>query len=215
MMILLPFYTGERTGARWLRWFRWVALIVAALLLGASIGVRLSDETFGRQVVDVATRVTMAVVITLSVVPFFGRAPAAESIPPRMYRLAGIISTLFSVALVLPVSLAWWGIDLRLDDALLYLAFYALLSIRFLLLLIPRMRRVAAGDRDRRQQKLEQFAISERERDVYDLLAKGYTYKEIARLLRISLSTVKTHVDHLFRKTGTTNKVELINEIGA
>ena len=51
--------------------------------------------------------------------------------------------------------------------------------------------------------------LTEREREVLDLIAVGRTYSEIARTLMISEKTVSTHVSHLLAKTGTANRVEL------
>ena len=51
--------------------------------------------------------------------------------------------------------------------------------------------------------------LTEREREVLDLIAVGRTYSEIARTLVISEKTVSTHVSHLLAKTGTANRVEL------
>jgi DNA-binding CsgD family transcriptional regulator len=51
--------------------------------------------------------------------------------------------------------------------------------------------------------------LTERERQVLDLIAVGRTYSEIARTLVISEKTVSTHVSHLLAKTGTANRVEL------
>ena len=60
--------------------------------------------------------------------------------------------------------------------------------------------------------------LTEREREVLDLLAVGRTYGEIARTLMISEKTVSTHVSHLLAKTGTPNRVELarlVHRLGA
>ena len=43
--------------------------------------------------------------------------------------------------------------------------------------------------------------LSPREREVLTLLARGYTYKEIAADLFISIKTVETHVSSVLRKT--------------
>lgn len=53
------------------------------------------------------------------------------------------------------------------------------------------------------------YGISKREVDVLMLLTQGKSYQEIADLLNISLSTVKTHISRLYQKTNTKNKVEL------
>jgi len=53
------------------------------------------------------------------------------------------------------------------------------------------------------------FRISEREWQVVSLLLEGKTNQEIADLLFISLSTVKTHLKNIFEKTGTRNRMEV------
>ena len=51
--------------------------------------------------------------------------------------------------------------------------------------------------------------ISSREAEILKLLVLGYTNKEISNTLFISLSTVKTHLETLFLKTGVYNCVQL------
>ena len=52
--------------------------------------------------------------------------------------------------------------------------------------------------------------LSPRESEVLDMLAKGLTNKEIARVLLISQFTVRTHVKHLFKKLGATDRTEAV-----
>jgi DNA-binding NarL/FixJ family response regulator len=42
--------------------------------------------------------------------------------------------------------------------------------------------------------------LSPRELDVLNHLAKGYCYKEVADMLQISYSTVRTHIEHIYTK---------------
>jgi DNA-binding CsgD family transcriptional regulator len=44
------------------------------------------------------------------------------------------------------------------------------------------------------------YDLTEREAEVWMLLRQEYTYQEIAKLLQISLNTVKTHVKNLYAK---------------
>jgi LuxR family maltose regulon positive regulatory protein len=50
--------------------------------------------------------------------------------------------------------------------------------------------------------------LSERERQVLQLLAQGRSNQEIAQTLVIVLDTVKRHVSHIFSKLGVTNRVQ-------
>jgi DNA-binding CsgD family transcriptional regulator len=45
------------------------------------------------------------------------------------------------------------------------------------------------------------------------LVAQGLSDKEIARRLNISATTVRTHLEHAFRKTGATNRAGLAHKI--
>lgn len=60
---------------------------------------------------------------------------------------------------------------------------------------------------------LQAYNITARERDVLNLLIEGESYKKIGERLHISLSTVKTHINSLYKKTSTSNKIELISII--
>ncbi len=51
--------------------------------------------------------------------------------------------------------------------------------------------------------------LTQREQEVLRLIARGYTYKEIARELSISVKTVETHVSSVLRKLQLSNRHEL------
>jgi DNA-binding NarL/FixJ family response regulator len=46
----------------------------------------------------------------------------------------------------------------------------------------------------------EMESLTPREREILDLLAEGFLYKEIADKLSVSYSTVQTHVERIYRK---------------
>jgi DNA-binding NarL/FixJ family response regulator len=52
--------------------------------------------------------------------------------------------------------------------------------------------------------------LSEREREVLQLVAEGRSSKEIAELLSISATTVETHRAHILQKLGLHNTVEVV-----
>jgi DNA-binding NarL/FixJ family response regulator len=51
--------------------------------------------------------------------------------------------------------------------------------------------------------------LSQREREVLRLIARGYTYKEVGKELFISVKTVETHVSAVLRKLQLSNRHEL------
>jgi DNA-binding NarL/FixJ family response regulator len=93
--------------------------------------------------------------------------------------------------------------------------------------LIAAIRTVAAGDAllspTVTKRVIEQFArvprpapppelddLSDRERDVFRLLARGLSNAEIGRELFIGETTVKTHVTHILAKLGLRDRVQAV-----
>ena len=54
--------------------------------------------------------------------------------------------------------------------------------------------------------------LSNREKEILELLAQGMLYKEIAGKLFISQETVRKHVYHIYEKLHVNNRVEAINK---
>ena len=52
--------------------------------------------------------------------------------------------------------------------------------------------------------------LSPREREILDLLARGYTNKEIADLLSIAFQTVHTHVRNIYSKLHVRSRTEAV-----
>jgi DNA-binding CsgD family transcriptional regulator len=53
------------------------------------------------------------------------------------------------------------------------------------------------------------YSISEREKEITQLLIEGLSYKEIGNKLFISYETVKTHINNIYRKTNSKSKIHL------
>ena len=51
--------------------------------------------------------------------------------------------------------------------------------------------------------------LTQREQEVLRLIARGYTYKEVAARLHVSVKTVETHVSSVLRKLQLSNRHEL------
>ncbi|MFC1236271.1 response regulator transcription factor [Vibrio sp. F74] len=59
----------------------------------------------------------------------------------------------------------------------------------------------------------DQFILTNKERVVLQLAIQGLANKVMAQKLTCSLSTVKTHLQHLFAKLEVNSKVEMINKV--
>ncbi|MGY4827320.1 response regulator transcription factor [Sphaerotilaceae bacterium SBD11-9] len=55
-------------------------------------------------------------------------------------------------------------------------------------------------------------ALSRRESQVLDLVARGFTYPEIAQQMAVSVTTVQTHVRNIYGKLGVHSKTEAVYE---
>jgi DNA-binding NarL/FixJ family response regulator len=66
-----------------------------------------------------------------------------------------------------------------------------------------------AGDAPPTVDDPEMDQLTPREREVMRLIARGYTYKEIARRLSLSVKTVETHVSAVLRKLQLSSRHEL------
>ena len=53
--------------------------------------------------------------------------------------------------------------------------------------------------------------LSQREMEILQMMSLGYRNKEIAEKAFISLSTVKTHINHIFQKLGVKTRVQAIS----
>jgi DNA-binding NarL/FixJ family response regulator len=59
-------------------------------------------------------------------------------------------------------------------------------------------------------ERRRQIVLSRREEEVLRLVAEGLTNKEIARQLRVSENTVKTHVTSLFNRLGVDSRARAV-----
>jgi len=60
-----------------------------------------------------------------------------------------------------------------------------------------------------------QPSLSQREREVLGLLARGFAYAEIARFQNLSVHTTRTYVKNLYHKLGVHSRSEAVYEAAA
>ena len=58
----------------------------------------------------------------------------------------------------------------------------------------------------------DEVGLSDRESEILNLTAKGYTFPEIAKLLNISGETIKTHIKRVYQKLAVHSKGEAVYE---
>lgn len=73
-------------------------------------------------------------------------------------------------------------------------------------------RKLVTVFRDKEKETAHIEALSKRENEILQLLAKGLLYKEIAEQLAISVSTVRQHIHHIYEKLHVQNRTEAINK---
>ena len=93
----------------------------------------------------------------------------------------------------------------RLDDVIAGVRAAAqgesVVSAKLLTRLLPRLHRQSGGGRTE---------LTEREREILDLLARGLSNADIAQQLTISVHTVRNHVANLSAKLGAHSKLEVL-----
>lgn len=62
---------------------------------------------------------------------------------------------------------------------------------------------------------VETFGLSAREKDILFLIVRGDTYSIISKSLSISTSTVKAHIQNIYRKTKSSNRGELMSLVNS
>ncbi|RYF85110.1 MAG: response regulator transcription factor [Chitinophagaceae bacterium] len=64
-----------------------------------------------------------------------------------------------------------------------------------------------------REAKAELSKLSVREKEILDLLCKGYRYKEISDQLFISTETVRKHIRNIYEKLQVNSRTDAINKV--
>ncbi|MFZ1743995.1 MAG: response regulator transcription factor [Pontixanthobacter sp.] len=64
----------------------------------------------------------------------------------------------------------------------------------------------------RPEEPLETVALSDREMDVLNVLARGFSKRESAEMLGLSVNTVNTHVKSIYRKLAVNSRAEAVYE---
>ena len=72
---------------------------------------------------------------------------------------------------------------------------------------------VLAAAKASREESLDQLCV--RERQILELLAKGYRYKEVADELSITIHTVRTFIRRMYEKLHVHSRTEALLKVNA
>jgi len=127
----------------------------------------------------------------------------------------GLITMVFapiSAVLYISFHIAGTSDNSTISLDFLYLGIWSLVSVSVVLHYLTRIGTIP--DRTSADQFfLKNFSISPREAEVLELILKGYSNKEIGNALCISFTTSRTHVSHIFEKTGVSSRMELVSKV--
>ncbi len=56
-------------------------------------------------------------------------------------------------------------------------------------------------------------ALTKREKEILEILAKGWSHKQVACHLHISPDTARKHLKNIYKKLEVHNKVEALNKV--
>ena len=74
-------------------------------------------------------------------------------------------------------------------------------------------RKVVASFNLKRPQSTELEKLTAREREILELLSKGFRYKEIAGGLQVSIETVRKHIHNIYQKLQVTSRTDALNKV--
>jgi len=78
----------------------------------------------------------------------------------------------------------------------------------------PQIARLVVTSFNQKQKASEEFeSLTEREKEILQLLAKGFQYKEIAAKLFLSVETIRTYVRHIYEKLQVHTRTDALNKV--
>lgn len=116
-----------------------------------------------------------------------------------------------------PVSVALYGlVDLIPVRARPLVSFDFMVAAGITLIVVATVIRdigrgeVSSGSEEVAAEFIRRYGITPREKEIIEQVARGLSNQQIADELYVSLPTVRTHIYHVFQKTGVRNRVELL-----
>ncbi len=179
-----------------------IPIVLAALYLAVSILQIITD----RQLFSLFQYMIWTIAVTYCVVIMivFGRSVSDKSVRIMCRTLA-----IISISMIPLVVLACIYTSFRaFSIALVSMAY----SIAFLVFLFIATAHQEKNDKAMTTEYIQEtYHITDREIEVIKLIKAGYTNKEIAYELSISVNTVNNHIANIFSKTEVRSRIDLLN----
>lgn len=74
-------------------------------------------------------------------------------------------------------------------------------------------RKVVSSFEERKAETSDYPGLTKKENEILKLLSQGYSNKEIADRLFVSVNTIRTHVYHIYEKLHVNNRMEAVNKM--
>lgn len=175
------------------------ALGLGAILLSLSKGIQ-SYTIIGVMLIIIISTIYSYVVSFIKIL----------KIEDKDKKRAGVV--FLGIFLILFIALLFLDINMSSSySVLIFPLFYIIFGFYITYLSIKYLEINKAVSRNYKSK----FNLTEREAQIASLVIDGNTYKAIGEILFISVNTVRTHVKHIYEKTGTNSKIELRKKLEA
>jgi DNA-binding NarL/FixJ family response regulator len=174
----------------------------------------LGEASTGAEMVDLATELEPDIAVLDIRMPEMDGLEAARRIRSRVPHVGLVILTAYDDRhfVVEAVRAGARGYVLKTRDAEHLLQTIRLVAQGNMVIDPEPVAALAEELADARRRDATSQTLSEREHEILQLLAFGYTNRDIAGRLFISPDTVKTHLEHIYQKLGANDRTAAVAE---
>ena len=76
----------------------------------------------------------------------------------------------------------------------------------------PAIARMVISSMEKPQQAKDSYQLTNREKEILQLLSKGNSFKMMASMLHLSIDTVRTHTKHIYDKLHVNSQIEAVSK---
>jgi DNA-binding CsgD family transcriptional regulator len=175
------------------------------------------DEVFEVTLLHIMNDLAIAgLLVSAAIIMAIGYRRIAEPQTRQMVRQMlwlTIASIVLSRGQLVVTNLLGIALELRRVRMMQVLYYLAMLAVVFKYAVKYLFRPGGSADLVLSPEFAERYGISNRERDIIAMIVQGHTNRIIGERLFISDRTVKNHISSIYRKTGASNKVQLLNMV--